>query len=229
MYKDKKVYVGFPILNRYDLLPLVFDGFCKSSIIPNEVIIVNNGLNKYLIEKVLMLHHYPFTTRIIQPEKNIGVAKAWNMIIKETQIERIIINDDVIMNSDTIKALLDTDGEIVACSKFSSLNAYSCFLIRDSCVEKVGYFDEEISPDYAYFEDNDYQYRLELNGIVMKRADCSAEHINGGSRTMNAYSPSQLQVHHMKFNYARNNYIEKWGGEPYHETYTEEYNGKRKI
>ena len=226
MYKDKLVYVGFPILNQYELLPSVLQSLSKGTVVPDKLIIVNNGLNEYQIQKALLLDNYSFETKVLQPEKNIGVAKAWNMIIKESRDERLIMNDDILLEKDTLQVLLDTEGEVVCCEKPSGLNAFACFLIRDSAVEKVGYFDEAISPNYAYYEDNDYKRRMDLLGLSVKRAKCSAEHFMGGSRTMNTLSPSRLQAHHMRFNLATENYIKKWGGLPDEELFTVPYNQK---
>jgi GT2 family glycosyltransferase len=77
---------------------------------------------------------------------------------------------------------------------YGVLNGFSCYGIRDSLIEKVGYFDEDISPGYAYFEDNDYMRRLHLAGIDPVESEASATHDT--SSTLKAFTPEQVNIHH---------------------------------
>jgi len=222
MYKGKSVSILVPIFNQYQLIPQFLKALMESTVVPDNVIYFDNGLKNLL--DYLKEDDYSFKFEIYQPEKNMGTAIAWNYMIKNTPEERIILNDDIFVHKNTIQNLIDTEGSLVACSKESTINVFSCFLIRDSCIEKIGYFDETISPHYAYFEDGDYARRILLANLEITRADCSADHYNGGSQTMKALPPSRLQEHHMKFNFARNNFFRKWGGLPGEEVYLKPFN-----
>jgi GT2 family glycosyltransferase len=108
------------------------------------------------------------------------------------------------------------------CRPYGIINGFSCFGVQDSYIKKVGYFDETISPNYAYFEDNDAAYRMKLAGVI--GVDSEAEAVHDTSSTLKAFTPEQTAMHHIKFNLAQNNYIKKWGGLPLHETYRTPYN-----
>jgi GT2 family glycosyltransferase len=85
-------------------------------------------------------------------------------------------------------------------------------------INDVGHFDETLSPHYAYFEDNDYHYRMKLKGYDIKSVDgCKVMHENSG--TMKKYTPIELKWHHQKFREAQFRYVIKWGGMPGEEKY----------
>lgn len=216
--------VCIPVLNRYDTLISLLESIeYESTVIPDQYLIMDNGGLLYLhmsnidenIHKKMNIHGY---------NKNIGVAASWNFFIKETWDDglRIITNDDLKFNKDTIKNLLDKKEDIVFIKEGEYQNLYSLFLIRNSCVEKVGYFDETISPGYAYFEDNDYQYRIYQSDVKWQTIEDNISHV--GSATLKNFSKKELENHHNKFKLARANYIKKWGGIPEHETYKTPYN-----
>jgi GT2 family glycosyltransferase len=81
------------------------------------------------------------------------------------------------------------------------------------CVERVGLFDEEISPGYAYFEDCDYVERMLLEKVRITPAhDAGVTH--GGSKTLEAASQAEMQEHHRRFLLAKANFEKKWGRGP---------------
>ena len=94
-------------------------------------------------------------------------------------------------------------------------------MIRNSCVEKIGLFDEKISPQYLYFEDSDYIRRLGLAGIPQTVAHgARVVHEDGGSQTYKTYTLAQMEEHQRRFAIAEANYVKKWGGKPFSETRT---------
>ena len=95
----------------------------------------------------------------------------------------------------------------------SIANVFSCFIIPNKVVDIVGEFDESISPNYAYFEDNDYARRMQIHNHKIKAVDdCRVLHTN--SSTFNRLTGNDLVGHHKKFKIAQKNYIKKWGGLP---------------
>jgi GT2 family glycosyltransferase len=108
------------------------------------------------------------------------------------------------------------------CSPIAGSNLFSIFTLTDQIVSKVGLFDETISPNYYYFEDNDYMRRATLAGVGTKSIITDVKHEHSG--TLKSYSKLELQLHHQKFQLAQTNYIKKWNGLPEHETFTTPYN-----
>jgi GT2 family glycosyltransferase len=203
----KPVHLCIPTLTRYDLLLQEIESLTKSTLRPDVVSILDNGRRIYASNFPLIWHD--FDVQIHQPLVSMGLAEAWNWFIDHVPEERIIANDDLIFAPESIERMVETEGEFV-----SPLpgQAYSCFILRDSCVSKVGRFDEDISPGYAYFEDCDYSERLVENGLYIHHVECGVRHL--GSQTLAASSPEQTNEHHKKFLIAQSNFIKKWGRMP---------------
>lgn len=203
------VNLCIPVLNRYDLLYNEIMSAEAGTLVPDNYFIYDNGLN-------LALDKYPlkiqFKMSVYYPTRNMGVAKAWNWFLNRVNEERIIANDDIEFLPDTIEKLVNAKGDFVFSDKIADLNMFSMFLIRDSCVRKIGLFDESISPFYGYFEDNDYYHRMELGKVELNGVDCSAIHL--GSQTIKVFNTDEMNLHHKRFELARHNYINKWGGMP---------------
>jgi len=74
----------------------------------------------------------------------------------------------------------------------------------------VGSFDERLYP--AYFEDNDYHYRIRLAGMrAITHPPAMFYHY--GSRTQNEAGGAPLVPGNV-FDENRRRYIQKWGGPP---------------
>ena len=133
----------------------------------------------------------------------------------------LICNDDIFFGKDDLQNFLDAYNSNVGCFYYPenvpNLNMFSCFMLTPEVVEKVGYFDESFYP--AYFEDNDYAYRMSLAGLLTKvrQVKTGMKHI--GSATITAFTPEQLAKHHRNFNKNSEYYTQKWGGQPHHEHY----------
>ena len=97
-------------------------------------------------------------------------------------------------------------------------HGFSCYLMRDSAVQKVGKFDEAISPGYAYWEDIDYDMRVRLfmeggGQWLQQNAPCTVLH--AGSQTNEAATLEEIQDHHRKFEIAKANIIAKYAHLPF--------------
>lgn len=198
--------VGVPTLNRYDLLDECIESIWSGSIVPSQVVVIDNGGNYHTkCDKV----------QIIKPAENIGVAASWNLLHTFSQ-HIVICNDDVVFEKDSLESLLATEGELVVPN---GKIGWSCFKQSNNLWDAVGLYDEMFWP--AYFEDNDYRYRMKLKGIAVTHAnhDGISHHIASsggkGERSVSWYRN-------------RDYYIRKWGGEPYFEIYTIPFN-RRKI
>lgn len=100
---------------------------------------------------------------------------------------------------------------------------FSCFMITPDTFNKVGRFDENFQP--AYFEDNDYHYRIKLCDQVAI-SSCWAPYYHYGSVTQN-FDPNSPTVRSDQYVQNEWYYISKWGGMgPGTEIYEHPYNDK---
>lgn len=101
---------------------------------------------------------------------------------------------------------------------------FSAFAVNRLCWERVGEFDELFAP--AYFEDNDYHYRMKLAGLLAIVCP-PAMFYHYGSRTQNeAREDGKPIVTGTLFEMARNRYVGKWGGVPGSEAFQTPFNNK---
>lgn len=203
------VHLGVPVLRRYDLLRQLLLSAEASTVRPILTVIVDNGQKPEKIAEALQGLSLPIEVRT--PDTPLGVAASWNYLLARLPQERIITNDDITFTPEAIKEMCDTPGDLV----FGY--GYSCFLLRDSAIAKVGLFDENISPGYAYWEDIDYDMRARQVvrcGIpfVQVNAPCTINHL--GSQTNAVATPQEIQDHHRKFELAKSNFRKKWAHLP---------------
>ncbi len=86
---------------------------------------------------------------------------------------------------------------------------FSGFMINRAMWDKVGEVDEGFTP--AYFEDNDYHYRINMAGMkAIVYPPAMFYHF--GSKTQLAVPPSAES--HRRFEANRQYFIGKWGGHP---------------
>jgi GT2 family glycosyltransferase len=202
------IHVCVPVLRRYDLLRALLWSL-QSSTVPYEVHVLDNGRDTARLHGAAA----GFTVDIVTPTRSFGVAESWNWFIKNVPEERIIVNDDVTFAPDSLERMAATTNDLA----WSYEAGFSCFLIRDACVEKIGLFDETISPGYAYYEDEDYMQRV--NGKGTREALITCGHVECGvshpvqSQTLKAATRKELGEHHRRFQIARANFAKKWGAE----------------
>lgn len=209
MGQTKPVFLCVPVLNRYDLLGKLMASLALSTVQPAMIYVIDNGNQSERLTESLCITRIP--TAIYTPIKPLGLAAAWNWFITNVEEERLIVNDDITFAPESIERLVTTPGDLV--SGLLPTNAFSCFVLRDSCVEKVGMFDEWISPGYAYFEDCDYEQRMRNEGIDLIGIDCGVYH--QGSQTVRAFTGKDVSEHHRRFLIAQTNYLAKWGRLPH--------------
>jgi GT2 family glycosyltransferase len=220
---NTKFAIAIPTINRWDLLQETLKKYEKD--FPNTYFfIVDNG-NQNLkdINKIVP----KLECFILVPNTNLGVSKSWNFMFKKAfsypgypdypiKFENVLVlNDDIYLGK--------TESEII---DFIDNNQFSlatttltwcAFIISRETYLRVGPFDEEIFP--AYFEDNDYAYRLKLEGIQHSCYEFlnPQNFINSGSI---AKDPSL----NTNFEKNRRYYISKWGGEPEKEIFKTPFN-----
>lgn len=209
------ITLGIPTLNRYDLLEQAIKSAERGSMRPDRYLIVDNG-NRF--STTGFYHSLGDRLQVISHPYNVGVARGWNEIINNSEDIRIISNDDVLFFEDTIEIMVNhfNPDQVLFPAGVPAANAFSCFLIPTNVVNVVGLFDERLSPNYAYFEDNDYHRRMILRGKVLQGIpSCRLEHTP--SSTLQNLTDGESRMHHVKFKEAHDRYVKKWGGEPGHE------------
>jgi len=206
----RPINVCVTVFNRYDLLAVLVDSLRKSSVVPSALYVIDRGNDARAVDEALG-HGVSEKTDIRRiPLEGQCLATAWNWFIKNVPEERIIASDDIVFYPETLGVFRDTPGDFIGIKDGKS-SAFACFLIRDSCVEKIGLFDETISPDYLYFEDCDYGKRMHLAGVPIVRIDCL---FHANSQSLARKTEEQTKEHHRLFTIAQENYIRKWGSAP---------------
>jgi hypothetical protein len=197
------VSICVPVLNRYDLLERLLDSLSASTVRPTSVVVLDNGQRYWRPRPDADLSVTVFT-----PTIPLGVAASWNWFIKNTPEPWLITNDDILFGRETVEKMLSDPADFVSCGF-----GFSCFLLRQACVDLIGLFDEEISPGYAYYEDRDYYNRMQVAGLRDSVVHCGAEH--GHSQTLAAFTPQQQDEHQKRFAVAQQNFVRKWGESPW--------------
>jgi hypothetical protein len=164
-----------PVLNRFDLLKRMVE----SIDIPATVYVINNANFEerfhYSNEHLVPLHwvDMPF---------NLGVASSWNLGIKMLPFESrwFISSSDCVFAPGDLELLqtAKTDA-LTLCDKFPY---YQTFAVGEEVVKSIGLFDEGLHP--AYFEDNDFERRMNKAGLRVDRLPLQLRHDN--SSTINS-------------------------------------------
>lgn len=228
----QKIFLGIPVLNRFDLLEQCLSSFDYS---PIELFIVNNNtvdssLNEHLGR---LQHQYHFDT--FSPRYNLGVAASWNRIITTAWSRGYdfvyIGSNDIILSPGSLKLFINMDKPQPEC--LWMLNRFNFWCLRISSISTVGLFDENFMP--AYFEDDDYDYRIKLAGLQSVSLCDQEIQYNGrtlpavpsthlGSQTINSNPDYKNKNSYTFEKWNKNHYIMKWGGIPGQEKFTTPYN-----
>lgn len=223
--------ICIPTLLCYDKCATLLHEISFGEIKPDEVYVFDNGggFQNYLKEHPVKIQ---MPLKIVEANTNFGVAKTWNWFLTNVEGNMIILNDDIEFYSDTLNQFIKTwqanyDKNVVfySCSQEDEKNYpngnYSFFMVNSSIKDKVGYFDENFFP--AYFEDNDYVYRIKLLGFKTKLF-CSMHYNHHLSSTLKKQKELGLNEKHDE-NFEKNHqyFLQKWGGEPEHEIFTTPY------
>jgi len=204
--------IGIPTLNRYDLLLPALHFYALNDFPNTDIHIIDNG-NQSIENK------YGNRVKIYETkDQNLSVAGSWNRLCQYIFAKSeyaLILNDDVYLGRKEfeIEMLLNQH----YADLYLSMCEWSVFIIPKKTYIKIGMFDEDFSP--AYYEDNDYMYRLKINGKRPFKIPFLNPIVYKNSATIEK-EPSILA--YSKANKSR--YIAKWGGEPDKENYNKPFN-----
>lgn len=232
--------IGIPTINRADLLNPALEKYVVD-FPETRIYVLDNG------QQDIFTH--PHIT-VMRPGKNLGVAASWNALCKVIFYKQVpfryvldaqlspgptvwnmvgpscfwawILNDDVYSGAKepAILGMLEEQRSAEAPTPFMASPAgWSSFICPRSVYEDVGPFDETFYP--AYFEDNDYRYRMGREGAAYR--------INEWVRPVLIRSSSSIEKDpslNQHFLANRDYYTAKWGGIPEEETFREPFDGK---
>lgn len=214
-----KLIIGIPTINRADLLQESLEDISDNmGSDVDRLIIVDNGGQDITIPENLQSN-----TNVITPGRNQGVAGSWNLIARMAfnaynAKQVLILNDDIVLG----KTRKDIEEVLSDYNKYGMIcgNNHLCaFLFSRAAWNVVGEFDKEFYP--AYFEDNDYIYRMGLKGFGCLPDDRMDPEAYRNSMTIEK-DPDLNEP----FDENKQRYIDKWGGEPGEEKYKTPFNRK---
>jgi GT2 family glycosyltransferase len=239
-----KLQIVIPVLNLWQRYTLPCIESIRTAM-EHRVVVIDNGSTDDTETQARRRVCDTFTYH--RNGKNLGAARVWNDGARDAFSNGydlvLTLNNDILLHPECIDRLVRRMAEADAPGMVTPLNMrgecadprsvfardagamanvaeaecpdFAAFLLSKRCYEAVGSFDEEFFP--AYFEDNDYHYRMRLAGW---RAIChpQAMFYHFGSRTQNESGPQPV-VASPQFNANRAYYERKWGGPPGHETH----------
>jgi GT2 family glycosyltransferase len=132
---------------------------------------------------------------------NLGVAGSWNLGIKVTPFAPwwLVANFDITWPSGSLSAWDTGDRRGTLCLSAGS-PPWCAFSVGEQVVARVGLFDEGLHP--AYFEDNDYQRRVEHAGLPVDHSGIPVHHDNS-STLANGYRDKNHATYQANANYYR--------------------------
>lgn len=207
---SRQAFVCTMVYNRHDMLRGLLVSLRASTRQPDGVYIIDHSYDTLKVETAVSGALPDVPIHIITLEDS-GCGHAANWLIKNVPDDRIGCGDDFEFAPDAIQRMCDTEGDFIVPDV--AVNACACALIRNSLFDKIGLFDEKISPGYLYYEDVDLLRRMKLAGAWLTTAKGAiVTHVNGGSQSHRSLSKEEMREHHKKFIRAKLNYEHKWGG-----------------
>lgn len=214
--------IGIPTINRVDLLEETLLKY-QNDFPHTDIFIVDNGFQKFE-----HINKYGPNIHFICNSENLGVAGSWNQLCEliyqgneffQQHAFAIILNDDIYWGKNEAQVaefILENlmDGLDAFCT---TTDTWCNFILAGATYYEVGAFDEVFFP--AYFEDNDYEYRLKLAQKEVKRSEFMNAEIYRNSQTI-----EKDQSLNNNFENNRQYFMQKWGGAPGQETFLTEFN-----
>lgn len=169
--------IGFCTLKRFDLA----DALVKSIDYPVEhlVIVDNSGTGSYAPPE----NDFVRNVWVLPMPFGLGLTGAWNLIVKATPYAPywILVNDDAEFDKGALAVIAkEADPGTISFTNINTL--WSCIILGEEVVKKVGLYDERFYP--LYFDDNDYDRRIREAGFEAKIIRANVHHQN--SSTLNS-------------------------------------------
>lgn len=175
-------------------------------------------------------------------DENIGVASAWNLFLDQAINDNIdllfIVNDDVTFEEgsfwNAVRAWETRPDDCILITGHTSISEpvfhegmadFCCFALNPTqAMKEIGKFDD-VNFYPAYFEDNDYLYRIKLSEFnYFMYGGLKVHHEGSKTQFWNGTGDEERTVSHDQFRTNRSYYKQKWGGEPGYETFLTPFN-----
>lgn len=218
--RDYNIYYGIPTYTQFAHAEQAVLSVLAGSLVPDQIAIIDNSTTGAAVTALHHLTEQYANVHIIPRTRNI-LSGAWNDLMRLWPDDYIIIaNDDVKPHKYSIEAMVEAARNRPDVAMWNgsghSGNSYSFFLLRKWAYEQIGPFDERFEP--AYFEDNDYDRRKDLLGLIREEvAKATFDHV--GSATVNGLPIAEQQRSHLYFRKNARYFESKWGGAPGRERY----------
>ncbi len=216
----EKVFIGIPVLNRFDLLYRSINALDYS---PAELVVINNNAVDMEFKCRLETLATAIGFTALHQENNLGVSASWNLIIRTGLAKGydwiFIGSNDTVLYPGSLKAAMDFKKE--RDTVIWHLHAFNVFLIHKHTPDIVGWFDENFYP--AYKEDQDYSYRCQLAQVrrVWGIPNSGADHF--GSATIRS-DPNVAASSKRNRAWRMSYYKSKWGGDAGKEIFRNPFN-----
>lgn len=144
--------------------------------IEHLVIVDNSGKQTWQPAKPQTVKHL----WLIQVPFGLGLVGAWNLIVKSTPYAPywVLVNDDAWFEQGALAVIAEeADPNTLG---FPTVNPlWSCIVLGERVVDEVGLYDERFYP--LYFDDNDFERRIDAVGVEKKHIDAVVHHENSSS------------------------------------------------
>jgi GT2 family glycosyltransferase len=157
--------LGVLTMNRHDLLNRLIQSLDYPV---DKMVIISQG--KLDLNEVELTNPNVKNYIVLESSHNMGVGRGWNYIMKNYDSDYwVIVGDDIYFDKGSLKIVAEymsyeegLKNVLVNFMWNDHSSLFTSFIFTKRTIEKVGYFDENIYP--AYFEDNDFAYRIVLSG-----------------------------------------------------------------
>lgn len=162
-----------PTLTRYDLLQRMLSSIDYPI---GHVLIIDNG---NMIDQLKLPAEIKELTVLTMPA-NLGVAGSWNLGIKcfPKDDRWLIVSDDVVFPAGALERF-DALADSQAIQFFNVSPKWACFNVGEAVVLKAGLACELFHP--AYFEDNDWERRIDQAGVLKEVLPIQVHHDNSST------------------------------------------------
>jgi len=177
--------LGFLTYSRFDLANRLLASIDYP--VEHLVIVDNSGKREYNPVKPELVKNL----WLIQVPYGLGYGGGLNLIVKTTPFAPywVLVNDDSVFEPGALKKIADqVDTEAI--NFLSIMPKWSGFVLGEGAVLKAGLFDERFHP--IYFEDNDYERRLEQVGVKAKFIYAALRHDNSSTLASGFHSQNDL-------------------------------------
>lgn len=169
--------LGFATLSKFDLANRLLDSIDYP--VKHLVVVNNSGKKSWQPKQPELVENLWH----IEVPCGLGLTGAWNLIVKATPYAPywLLVNDDAHFEPGALE-LIHNQVDPDALNFPEIIPDWSCIALGQKIVETVGLYDERFYP--VYFDDNDYQRRIENAGLEIKRIKGKVHHDN--SSTLNS-------------------------------------------